>query len=239
MSSVNDEGLAPKTAFVFPGQGSQAIGMGKDLYESCSASRAVFEQADEALGFSLTKLIFEGTEDDLRQTINSQPAILTVSVACLAALKELASNKLPAPTFVAGHSLGEYSALVAANSLNFADAVRLIRERGRLMQEAGDKVPSGMAALLGLDENVVAEICTEAHVQMANLNSPGQIVVSGPAANIEKAIEIAKAKGARRALPLNVSGAFHSVVMEPAAEGLSKIIASTKFGDAQFRLFQM
>lgn len=219
-----------KVALVFPGQGSQAVGMGADLYQSHPAARAVFQQADEALGFPISRLCFEGPEAALRETVNAQPAIMTVSVAYLRAAPE----RLPAaPAFVAGHSLGEYSALVAAGVLDFPEAVRLVRERGRLMHEAGQRRPGSMAAILGMDEAAVAAVCQESGAQMANLNLPDQTVISGTAPAVAAAQELAKARGARRAVPLEVSGAFHSALMEPAVAGLAQAMAQLTFRDPQ------
>jgi len=217
-----------KLAYVFPGQGSQGVGMGLDLYRNFSAAREVFEEADEALGFPLSRLCFEGPEEELAQTINAQPAILTVSIACLKAAFQVA-GKLICPAFMAGHSLGEYTALVAAQVLDFGDAVRLTRERGRLMQEAGVIVPGGMVAIIGLDEVSVEQVCQETGAEIANLNSPGQIVISGTREAMVRAIDLARAMGARRAISLNVSGAFHSRLMQPAAEGMVDAISGLKF----------
>jgi [acyl-carrier-protein] S-malonyltransferase len=216
-------------AWVFPGQGSQSVGMCRDLYDNVKSAKAVFEQADKALGFPLTKLCFEGPEDELRQTINAQPALVTAGYACLMAVKEINTEKLVTPAFTAGHSLGEYTALVAAGVFDFSTAVRLARERGRLMHEAGQKRAGAMAAILGLDENKLAEVCKQSDTIMANINSPGQIVISGAAENIAKAMEMATAAGASRTVPLQVSGAFHSPLMQPAAEGLTKYIDATAF----------
>jgi [acyl-carrier-protein] S-malonyltransferase len=218
-----------KVAYLFPGQGSQRVGMGRELYENSPAARAVFEETDSVLGFPLTKLCFEGPEDALRQTENAQPAILAVSLAHLRANPELEARL---PVFVAGHSLGEYTALVAAGVLDFADALRLARERGRLMQEAGRQNPGGMVAIIGLDEASVDEVCQSAETRIANLNCPGQIVVSGAASNVARAAELAKAKGARSAMPLQVSGAFHTALMQPAAEGMAQVVSSLHFRDA-------
>jgi len=220
-----------KVAFVFPGQGSQRVGMGHDLYESSPTARAILEEADAVLGFPLTKLCFEGPEDDLRRTVNAQPAILAVSTAYLKSSPQLEGRT---PTFVAGHSLGEYTALVAANVLDFADAVFLARERGRLMQESGDRQPGGMVAILGLDEALVTEICESTGARVANFNCPGQIVVSGPTDCVAQAAELAKAKGARAATPLPVSGAFHTPLMQPAVEGMSQAISRLPFHNPAF-----
>ncbi len=216
------------TAYVFPGQGSQWVGMGRYLYDAFPQARMAFEEADDALDFSLSRLCFEGPEEELSQTINAQPAILTVSVACLRAAAE-ANGGLVNPAFMAGHSLGEYSALVAAKVLDFADAVRLTRERGRLMHEAGQRTPGGMAAIIGLDEISMEEICQETGVQIANLNSPGQVVFSGPKEAIIRAVDLATAMGARYTIPLKVSGAFHSSLMEPAVEGMAQEISQLSF----------
>ncbi|MFH1031984.1 MAG: ACP S-malonyltransferase [Chloroflexota bacterium] len=216
-----------KTAYIFPGQGSQTVGMGRDLFDNFEQARTIFKQADESVSFPLSKLCFEGPEEELRQTINAQPALLTVSIACL----KCAEKELPPPAFLAGHSLGEYTALAAANVLNFADAVYLARERGRLMHEAGQARPGGMVAVLGLDENILSEVCRETNTNIANFNCPGQLVISGAKENIDRAMELAKAKGASRCVPLAVSGAFHSPLMQPAADGLSKIISTLKFND--------
>lgn len=218
-----------QTAWVFPGQGSQSVGMCRDLYDSVKSARTVFEQADNALGFALSKLCFEGPEDELRLTINAQPALITAGYACLEAAREIAGDKLVKPAFTAGHSLGEYTALAAAGVLDFSTAVKLARERGRLMHEAGQMRAGSMAAILGLDEAKLAEVCKKTDTVMANINSPGQIVISGAAENVAKAMEMATAAGASRAVQLHVSGAFHSPLMQPAAEGLAKYIDATAF----------
>jgi len=220
--------MGGKVAYVFPGQGAQWVGMGRDLYSNSPQVREVFEEADSTLGFSLAQLCFEGPEETLRQTVNAQPAILAVSIAYLRAKPELHDG---APTFVAGHSLGEYTALVAARVLNFADALYLARERGRLMQEAGEKTAGGMVAVIGLDEALVNDVCRLTKTQIANINCPGQIVISGPTQVLAQAIELAKAKGALRTIPLQVSGAFHSPLMQPAAEGMSQAVSRATFHD--------
>ncbi|MFQ5987288.1 MAG: ACP S-malonyltransferase [Dehalococcoidia bacterium] len=215
-------------AYVFPGQGSQRVGMGFDLYQGFSSAREVFEEADDALGFPLSRLCFEGPEEELSQTANAQPAILTVSLVCLRAASQVA-GQLICPAFMAGHSLGEYTALVAARVLDFVDAVRLTRQRGRLMQEAGERVPGGMVAIIGLDELSVEQVCQEAGAQIANLNSPGQIVISGAKETLVRAADLARAMGARHIMPLKVSGAFHSPLMQPATDGMAKAISELSF----------
>jgi [acyl-carrier-protein] S-malonyltransferase len=220
-----------KTAFIFPGQGSQFAGMGKSLAEAHPEAARVFEQADAALGFPLSKLCFEGPDDQLKLTENTQPALLTVSTAAFAVLKAQGI----APDFVAGHSLGEYSALVAAGSLDFADAVRLVKKRGQYMQEA---VPAGvgaMAALLKLPEDQLAGVLAEAAkgevVSGANFNTPDQVVIAGHAGAVNRAIELAKARGARRAVLLQVSAPFHCALMAPAQARLKADLDATPFRD--------
>jgi [acyl-carrier-protein] S-malonyltransferase len=225
-----------KVAFVFPGQASQYPGMGKELADKYPSARAVFDEADKALGFSLSKMCFEGTEDDLKLTANTQPAILTVSVAAYRVIAE----KGLTPDFVAGHSLGEYSALVAAGSLKFADAVKLVRKRGTYMQEA---VPAGvgaMAAIMGLSPAVVADACKRAAegevCSAANLNSPEQTVISGHAGAVKRAVELTSQLGAKRAVVLAVSAPFHSALMLPAQEKLEKDLKHTEFSPLQVPL---
>src|SRR3974390_577018 len=222
-----------KVAFVFPGQASQYSGMGKELAEKYPVARAVFDEADKPLGFSVSKLCFEGTEDDLKLTANTQPAILTVSVAAARVLAE----KSITPDFVAGHSLGEYSALVAAGALKFVDAVQLVRKRGTYMQEA---VPAGqgdMAAIMGLSPAVVLDACKRASegeiCASANLHSPEQAVISGHGGAVKRAVEIASQLGAKRSMVLPVSAPFHSALMMPAQEKLEKDLNATKFSDLQ------
>ena len=215
----------PKVAFVFPGQGSQAVGMGLDLFEKSPLARQVFEEADQTLEFSLSSLCFNGPEDKLRQTVNTQPAVMTASLACLRAAFGNGDDIQPA--FVAGHSLGEYTALVAAGVLSFSDGIRLVQERARLMQEAGEKRPGGMAAIIGLDPISLEEVCQETGTQIANINSPDQIVISGTNNGLAWAMDLAKARGAKRVVRLGVSGAFHSYLMEPAAVGLAE--AASRF----------
>jgi [acyl-carrier-protein] S-malonyltransferase len=217
-------------AYVFPGQGSQWTGMGHDLYTNLPEARAVFEEADSVLGFPLSRLCFEGPEDVLRQTVNAQPAIMTVSVAYLRTSPQLRDR--PRPSFVAGHSLGEYTALVAADTLSFADALRLARERGRLMQEAGNQTSGGMLAVIGLDEATVQSVCQATGMEIANINCPGQIAISGPSQVLEAATQLAKEKGAQRVVPLPVSGAFHSRLMKPAADGMAQAVSNLQFQDA-------
>ncbi len=221
-----------RTAYVFPGQGSQKVGMGCDLYDNFESARAVFFEADKTLGFPISKLCFEGPEEELRQTINAQPALVTVSYACYrAAISVAGDGKILAPSFLAGHSLGEYTALAVAGVLDFSTAVYLARERGRLMYEAGQKHPGSMAAVLGMEESAVSALCDETGTCLANVNCPGQIVISGPEENIEKAVALATSRGAIRALSLQVSGAFHSPLMQPAVDSLSGIISRLTFNN--------
>jgi [acyl-carrier-protein] S-malonyltransferase len=202
--------------------------MGRDLYDVFASVRELFEEADETLGCPLSRLCFEGPEEELSQTVNAQPAILTVSMACMSAAAE-ASGVLIRPSFMAGHSLGEYTALVASGALGFKEALLLTRHRGRLMQEAGEEVPGGMAAIIGLDEVSVEEVCQETGAYISNLNSPGQVVVSGSRETLARAMDLARAMGAKRVLPLKVSGAFHSLLMQPAVEGMAQAISQLTF----------
>ena len=212
-------------AFIFPGQGSQHAGMGKELADNFKAARLSFEEADDALGFSLSRLCFEGPEEELKLTANTQPAILAASVAALRVLRE---ESAITPSFLAGHSLGEYSALVASGALDFADALRTVRARGSFMQDAVPVGVGAMAAILGAEAEVLQEICAEAAqgevVSPANFNSPGQIVVAGHTGAVNRAIEIAKAKGFRKAMLLPVSAPFHCALMQKAADRLAEAL---------------
>jgi len=225
-------------AYIFPGQGSQAIGMGKDLFDNFTAAREVFEQADEALGFSLSEMCFAGEEVDLQLTANTQPAILTTSIAAYRAMEVEGFAK---PDFVAGHSLGEYSALVAAGVLDFADAIRTVRKRGTYMQEAVPVGVGAMAAILGMDVNAVEEGCVEAAqgqvCSPANINSPSQVVIAGNSEAVDRACEIVKNKGAKRAIKLNVSAPFHCALMMPAQEKLADDLKDLDYGDFVFPIF--
>lgn len=245
--------MSQRIAFVFPGQGSQTVGMGADIFQASPAARSVYEIADDALGFSLSALCFQGPESALRETVNTQPAIVATSLALLAALQEAAGAEPDngpvlhgpiQPAFVAGHSVGEYSAVAASGALGVADTLRLVRERGRLMHEEGLRCSSGMAAVLGVDADALMVICAEAtdktraglsadqlaehpgvgRVVVANVNAPGQVVISGAMPALEAAMELARAAGAKRVVPLAVSGAFHSPVMAPAAEALATAV---------------
>ncbi len=226
----------PKVAFIFPGQGSQYPGMGRELAESFASARRVFDEADRAAGFSLSKLCFEGPAEELQLTANTQPAILAASVAAAEVLREKGIR----PDYVAGHSLGEYSALVAAGSLQLTDAVRLVRKRGQYMQEAVPVGVGAMAAILGIEPGAVDEVCREAAqgeiVSPANLNSPGQVVIAGNAAAVARAVELAKTGGARRAMLLNVSAPFHCALMKPAEERLAKDLEQLEMPDPQVPL---
>ncbi len=216
----------PELALVFPGQGSQKVGMGRAAAASSETAASVFAEADEALGFDLSRLCFEGPEDRLKETVNTQPAILAASVAVLAAALDAGTIERQ-PALVAGHSLGEYSALVAAGALEFGVAMRLVRERGRLMDEAGQASPGTLAAVVGLDEATVEEICRESGAEVANYNAATQTVVGGPPPAVERACALAKERGGR-GLPVKVSGAFHTSLMEPAAEAFSRLLADAE-----------
>lgn len=247
--------MTTQVAFLFPGQGSQAVGMGADIFEASPAARRVFESADQELGISLSTICFQGPDEVLRETINTQPAIVTVSLALLAALQEALTEHTSSwsspliPGYTAGHSVGEYAALVSSGALRLQDAVQLVRERGRLMHHEGTVCPGGMAAVIGMDAEILQEVCQEAtaqsvatladvshpglgQVSVANFNAPGQIVISGEQGALNLAIEMAKARGAKRVIPLAVSGAFHSPVMQPAAEGLAQAMRNSDIFDA-------
>ena len=222
-----------RLAFLFPGQGAQAVGMGKALAEGYAEARAVFAEADEALGFPLSRVCWEGPAEELRKTVHTQPALLTHSVAAWRLVERLGLR----PEWTAGHSLGEYSACVAAGALEFRDAVRLVHLRGRLMYEAGLERPGTMAALLGLDAGAAERICAAAAgagiVVPANLNAPGQVVLSGERPAVEEAARVAPEHGARRVVMLEVSGAFHSPLMRSAAEGLAEALDRAPIRDAR------
>ena len=226
-----EDSVQADRAFVFPGQGAQSVGMGKDLYEQFPAARELFDRADDILGFRLSKLCFEGPEEELQQTRNAQPAIAVTSLALLRVATELSPSLLKKPAFVAGHSLGEYSALVAAGALPFDEAIRLLRTRGELMQSAGEKNPGTMAAVLGLDIPDCEEVCREAGAEVCNVNAPGQIVIGGRREAVVRALDYAKARGAAKVIPLSVSGAFHSSLMRPAADGMVQPIATAAIRD--------
>ncbi len=216
-------------AFLYPGQGSQAVGMGKDLVENYPVAKKMFDTADSVLGFSLSKLCFEGPDEELTKTENAQPAILTVN----AIVTQILADKGIRPDFAAGHSLGEFSALVAAGMLSFEDALKVVRKRGELMAKADPEGKGGMAAVLGMDDEEVKKVCREvsktAYVEPVNFNSPGQVVISGLKSGIEAAIPKLEEAGAMKIVPLNVSGAFHSKLMEPAAEEFAKFLDGIAF----------
>jgi [acyl-carrier-protein] S-malonyltransferase len=222
-----------KLAFLFPGQGAQAVGMGRALAEAYPEAKDAFDAADRVLGVPLSRICWEGPAEELKKSVNTQPALLAHSVAALRLLERAGLQ----PSFTAGHSLGEYSACVAAGAIDYEPALRLVRRRGELMYEAGLARPGAMAAILGLDAGQVEAACQDAAaagvVRAANLNAPGQVVISGEAQAVEKACEAAKARGAKRAIRLEVSGAFHSPLMEPAAAGLREALDATPIRDAR------
>ena len=220
------------TAFIFPGQGAQAVGMGSDAWRGSPAARAVFDEADSVLGIPLSRLILEGPADELVRSHNAQPAILCVSIAMLRAAEERLGTAMPRPTFTAGHSVGEYAALVAAGSLSLSEGLRLVRARGELMQAACEATPSGMAALIGLTLQPALQACEGTGAQVANVNSAEQIVLGGSNDSLERAIENAKNAGARRAIPLEVAGAFHTEVMRPAQEAMADVLAEAVLNTA-------
>ena len=228
-----------KTAFVFPGQGSQKVGMCKDFYDNYACAKKVFAEADDALGFSITKMCFEGPEEELRLTKYTQPAILTCSVAALVVMRERGLDCEAA----GGHSLGEYSALVAAGVLSLKDAVVAVHKRGEFMQEAVPVGEGAMAAVIGLTPDEIVAVCQNVEaecgeaVQAVNFNCPGQVVIAGATKAVDKAAEALKAAGAKRAIPLPVSAPFHSTLMKPAAERLKEVLDKIEFRDAKFPVF--
>lgn len=227
---MTQDSKSGSTAFVFPGQGSQALGMGHDVYINSTAGREVFDEVDDALGRKLSDVMFGDDADELTRTENAQPAILTASIAMWRALEE-ATDTMVMPDMAAGHSLGEYSALVVAGVLSVSDAVKLVCERGRLMQGACESSPGGMLALIGVDELTAAEICRDSGVEMSTVNTPEQIIIAGDHMGLARAADFASARGAKKAIPLSVAGAFHSGLMSSAQHGLDAAIASTRFSD--------
>ena len=218
-----------KRAYVFPGQGSQSVGMGTELFESSRAARETFEESDDSLGFPLSRLIFEGPAQDLQNTANSQPAIMTMSVAAWRTWQEMQGSEAMNAKAVAGHSLGEYTSLVAADVIDFSDAVKLVRRRGELMNRAAVNRPGAMAAILGLNELAFAQICDETGVELANINTDDQIVISGDKIAVARAMDLASARGAKKTIPLPVSGAFHSSLMFEAVSGLADAVQALNF----------
>ena len=220
---------ANNRAYVFPGQGSQSVGMGAELFESSKAARETFEEADDSLGFPLSRIIFGGPAKDLQNTANSQPAIMTVSVAAWRTWQEMQGPQALDAKAVAGHSLGEYTSLVAAEVIGFSDAVQLVRKRGQLMNQAAVNRPGAMAAILGLNELAFAQICDETGVELANINTDDQIVISGDKIAVARAMDLASARGAKKTIPLPVSGAFHSSLMADAKAGLADAVQALNF----------
>ncbi len=223
--------MEEKTAFLFAGQGSQYVGMGKDLYDNFPEAKSIFDRADKILGFDLKRFCFEGPEDALRMTNISQPAIVTVSIAAFEAFK---ARKNITPSYMAGLSLGEYSALIASGAFSFEEGIRLIKIRGELMEEAAKQYPGKMAAVLGLSTEKIQEICSNSGAELANLNCPGQIVITGRAEAIDKASILSIEQGAKRVIPLEVSGAFHSSLMSEASLGLKKALENITMRDPLF-----
>ena len=219
-------------AYLFPGQGAQSVGMGRALYDDSPAARSVFHEVDMALERPLSKLLFGGPEDDLRETVNAQPAIMAVSLAAFKAMEEsLGADAMPKPELIAGHSLGEYTALAVAGVLDVGETAHLVQERGRLMQEACDQNPGSMAAIVGLDQITIEEISREAGTYVSNINTPNQMVISGERMALANTLDMALARGAKKAIPLKVGGAFHSALMEPARLGLAEAVRELKFKD--------
>jgi [acyl-carrier-protein] S-malonyltransferase len=230
--SEDAPGTGSSVAYLFPGQGVQQGGMGRELYEGSAAARAVFETVEGALALPLTSLIFESSTKVLTRTEMAQPAVFTVSMACLAALQErLGPQQMPTPSYMAGHSLGEYTALAAAGVLDLPEAARLVHRRGKLMQEASERHPGGMAAVFGLDELTLEEICLETGAQISTINAEDQIVLAGERLALARALDLASIRGAKRIVALQVSGAFHTSLMSPSVAGMAEALSQAHFQD--------